>query len=322
MQEFACAIGLDIFLITLTILYLDSREKTCADMSVRLTTLDHFAIEELMDAHLDAFSDYHFRFTSPILMHMMLRRGYRPDLSFAIVDQRDDILSFVWNCVSHYQGELACYDTSSGTRKAHVGQGYATRVLEATIEACAKEGIRTYWLDVIEQNIRARQVYERVGFEVTRQFAYYNGGMPQLSKYKFALPAGYQWQVTDFIMQPDWLGWMDYTPSWQNDLRCLSRVSSFIKTVIIRTEAGQEVAFGFVEPHTGDIPILAVDPDHRLLGIGRFLFLKLLEQIEASSYRVANIAHDWDGPLALVNRFGLELSSRLFEMRIRNQHLE
>lgn len=48
---------------------------------------------------------------------------------------------------------------------AHQGQGHARHMLDALVETARREGALHLWLEVRQSNERARQVYERYGFE-------------------------------------------------------------------------------------------------------------------------------------------------------------
>ncbi len=58
--------------------------------------------------------------------------------------------------------------------KAHQGKGYARHLLAQLIENLRKTGVTTLFLDVREDNTRARQIYTQLGFvTVGRRKNYY-----------------------------------------------------------------------------------------------------------------------------------------------------
>lgn len=56
-----------------------------------------------------------------------------------------------------------------GTASGHRRRGHGERALGAAIEVAQTRGCRTMWLEVIEDNVAAIAMYEKLGFEVDRE---------------------------------------------------------------------------------------------------------------------------------------------------------
>lgn len=71
-------------------------------------------------------------------------------------------LIFAWLFVSHRQVELLI--ESLAVAPDMRGQGVGARLLEAVFDFAKTNGFGSVWLEVVDTNPRARQLYERMGF--------------------------------------------------------------------------------------------------------------------------------------------------------------
>jgi ribosomal protein S18 acetylase RimI-like enzyme len=117
----------------------------------------------------------------------------------------------------------------------------------------------------------------------------------------------------------DALGWdllqtfWDFEPSWQNSVDSVTAVPETLAAVAAMAE-GRVVGYGIVEPRTGDMPQLAVDPAWRGKGIGRALLGALAGQTEAENLVVLNVEETSDAANAFAEAVGLAPYTAQYEM--------
>ncbi len=58
------------------------------------------------------------------------------------------------------------------------GQGVGTRVLAALVRAAGEQGVNNLWLQVERSNMRAREWYERIGFQRVDAYRYWRPSTP------------------------------------------------------------------------------------------------------------------------------------------------
>ncbi len=62
-------------------------------------------------------------------------------------------------------------------KKEYQGLGYGTRLIQEAFGMARKEGFKYLWLGVWYQNLRAIQLYERMGFEIFGNYLFIMGSI-------------------------------------------------------------------------------------------------------------------------------------------------
>jgi ribosomal protein S18 acetylase RimI-like enzyme len=257
--------------------------------------------DEMVAAFNDAFSDYAVpaRYTTEYLRDLVLRRGYRPDLAVGAFDGAR-LVGFVFNCLD---GDEA-YNSGTGVVISHRRRGIARQLMERSI---ATLPARRYILEVIETNERAAALYRDLGFETTRRFQCWTyeprAGVGAAAPGRPAAEAAAATRL-DRIRS-----WCDMVPSWQNSVASIRRANE--PFVILGDERGAAVVF----PSNGDVPLLAVAPEHRRRGLGRALLDAAFERA-GKRLRIMNIDDRQAGIAAFLERCGAQKMISQLEMVI------
>lgn len=117
-----------------------------------------------------------------------------PALDMAVHVQRDlclgagdSLSSFAIIRRSDVDAEVLTVATSPDRR----GQGLARQVLEAAAESLARDGLRSLFLEVAEDNLSARALYTRLGFQpIGRRPGYYARAGGRMAAVTYALELG------------------------------------------------------------------------------------------------------------------------------------
>jgi GNAT superfamily N-acetyltransferase len=171
-------------------------------------------------AMLAAFSDYivPLQPDADAFKAALSSRGFDPEASFVAVDN-DEVIGF-WNVATR---NTKRYLIGSGTRIEHRGRGLASRLGIAAIRAAENNGIKSFWLEVIEGNTGAERLYRKLGFDVTRKLDCYRLDHPSPDKSSCKL--------SDFDTVANAIQrYSTWKPTWQNATECLygTQLTSFL----------------------------------------------------------------------------------------------
>lgn len=245
-------------------------------------------------AFLDAFSDYAvpFRISAADLAEMLRRRGYVPEASVGVFDDR--LVAFTLNGVGDWNGRRTGYDTGTGVVPSHRGRGLSRLMLDTSIERLRAHGAVQYLLEVLQANERAFRVYRGAGFAVTREFQCWrmDAGDPADA---MSLETVDWERVSSFF---------DVPPSWQNSIDSIRRAAA--PPTVLAIPEGCAVVFD-----NGDLALLAVDRASRRRGIGT----KLLKAAAAGrALRILNVDTKLAGAEAFLASCGAVKTVMQFEM--------
>lgn len=277
-----------------------------------IQSLESVPFQTLFEAFSDAFRDYEIQPNAGELRNMLKRRGFNPALSFgAFEDKR--LISFTFNGTGKYRGLPTAYDTGTGTCEEYRGRGLATKIFEYSLPHLRKAGITKYLLEVLQHNTKAVSVYQKLGFESSREFNYF-----KQNTYAVRIPD--KPLKTEYtIKQMKWQNCQpleefgDYLPSWQNSFASIERgggdfmaFGAFMHSL--------PVGYCVLEPLSGDITQLAVNRLHRRQGIGTALLNEALKHNRYHEIKLINADAGNEATAALLKTFNIALAGRQFEM--------
>lgn len=261
-------------------------------MSLEIRSLAGVPFATLTEAFNDAFSDYAIpaKYTTEYLTNLVRRRGFRPDLAVGAFDG-ERLAGFVFNCLD---GDEA-YNSGTGAVISHRRQGIARTLMQRSIETLPA---KRYWLEVIDTNTRAADLYRDLGFTEVRG----------LQCWTFPVPAE-RAKITE-IANADFdeiASWGEMRPSWQNTPASIRRATE--PHFVLGNEDGAIVVF----PSNGDVPLLAVRPPARRRGLGRTL-LRAAAIRCAKPLRIVNIDERNEEIAAFLEKSGATKTVRQLEM--------
>jgi ribosomal protein S18 acetylase RimI-like enzyme len=276
---------------------------------MEIKSLEKTEIGTLIDTFSKTFADYDFQMNADELKSMWKRRGYNPKLSFAAFEGKD-IVAFTLNGTGNFNGQKMAYDTGTGTLKEYRGQGLATKIFEHSIPYLKEANINHYLLEVLQHNTKAVSVYQKLGFEVTRELNYFvwtnseikNETKSSCSVERFDI--GKHQFVEEF--------W-DFYPTWQNSFESINRVKEdFISfgTFIDKKLVGYCV----FEPNSGDVTQIAVDKSYRRKGIGSVLLHETTKHNKLPKTKLVNTEISCTSIVEFLKSKGIEIMGKQFEM--------
>jgi ribosomal protein S18 acetylase RimI-like enzyme len=278
---------------------------------MRVATLAGVPISQLTATFNLAFSDYSVPSTlsEDQLQEMLLRRGFRPDLSVGVFEA-DALIGFTFNGFGLWQGRVTGYDTGTAVVPQARGRGAASLLLDRTRTLLRKAGAEIYLLEVIQSNEVAVRLYRRLGFEITREL--WCCALAEVAPSRPAPDCAIE--RADRCDWPVFRALWNRDPSWQNSCEAIDRALAERAVLVARRHA--EVAgYAIVFPGTGDLPQVAVAPGLRHQGVGRGLLVEALG-LAARPLRVLNVdARDEETIAALVHCGAADIGSQ-YEMTL------
>lgn len=279
---------------------------------IQIKSLANISFNELYECFSTAFAEYEVQLTDKQLYCMLKRRGYKAELSFGAFD-KNRLVSFTCNGIGLYNGKHTAYDTGTGTLKEYRGKGIAGKVFKFSLPYLRDAGINQYLLEVLKHNESAIAVYKKLGFVVNRDFSFFIALKHEVQS-KLNLVSNNLLIKSSKLNEVNSISsWFDFYPSWQNSVESIARQpdSFVIKSALYNNET---VGCCIVEPVSGDITQIAVNPDFRRQGIATALCSKVIELISSDSIKLINTDNQFPGINAWANSVGLVKRGEQFEM--------
>lgn len=139
---------------------------------MRYAILRDISNNEIMECVNLAFSDYAIpiHFIGDTFQNFLKASDIDKSLSFCAYSE-NTMVGFILNSSSFYQGERVVFDAGTGVIPDFRGKGVFSSLYTFAEQELLKCGIRKYYLEVLQENERAKVLYERQGFSVAREFS-------------------------------------------------------------------------------------------------------------------------------------------------------
>lgn len=279
---------------------------------MEIKSLNNICFDELFEAFEQAFADYEVQLNKAELLAMLKRRGFEPKASFGAFDGNKTV-SFTCNGTGNFYGTPTAYDTGTGTLKEFQGKGLATQVFKYSIPYLKALGIKEYLLEVLQHNTGALSVYQKLGFEVTREFYYFKLKNNQINPSNRTLDFPYTLKPIKIDEYNSIPRFWDFKPSWQNSMEAIERsIEDFICLGVFSED--NLIGYGVFEPTSGDVTQIAVDKQYRRRGVGSLLFQKMLESNKHSSLKIINTDIECHSITTFLQSKNIEPAGKQFEM--------
>lgn len=140
-------------------------------------TLENTSYEQLAECFCQAFSDYAFPMElSPKQLRGVLEQsGVDLTLSYGAFIE-DKMVGFIFNSTSLYNGQKAVFDAGTAVVPEHRGKGVFHQMFQIMERQLTQAQFETYYLEVLQQNKRAIQLYQKHGFAVDREYVVLRSG--------------------------------------------------------------------------------------------------------------------------------------------------
>ena len=195
--------------------------------------LENVCIEDLAETWNLAFSDYIVDMDmSPERLEAYFKiSGVDYKRSFGAFNN-GVLVGMLMNSVDIYKGRKVAYDAMTGIAPEHRGKGLFSALFEYTKKVLKEDGITHYYLEVIQTNERAYNIYSAKGGKVEREYTFLKGRADRDPVYQSEIK---------FRPLSDFSGGelCDYEPSFSNRVSSMRRNADDYKVAILETEKGK-----------------------------------------------------------------------------------
>ena len=247
-------------------------------------TLEDTDHDTLHKAFMEGFSDYQVKMDLPSwkFERMLLRRGFDPHISIGAFDG-ESLVGFVFNGLRRWKGKLTAYDQGTAVVPEYRRRGITSDMLSQLKPLLKDRQVEQYLLEVLTVNESAFALYKKQGFEVQREFTCCRLPLDQLKK-NTAYPVTRVEKIDFDSVRTFW----DFEPSWQNSVDSICSVPDAF-AYFQACEGTDVIGYGVIEIASGDIPQLAVSPQHRGRGIAGSLLAAMANSAQAAALNVLNV---------------------------------
>lgn len=143
---------------------------------MEIRDLSKTSLEEIVFAILMAFEGYFVTMPSDPAYWKSRFEGARVDwtCSFGLFDE-GELVAFIINGVDDRGTSKIAFNTGTGVVPKYRGQKIVDQLYEYAFPFFKQKKITDYALEVVQENSRAIRVYERIGFEITKEYYCFKG---------------------------------------------------------------------------------------------------------------------------------------------------
>lgn len=221
---------------------------------------------------LESFSDYLVPFQ---LSEQQFRNHIRlnaVDLNRSIGCFDDgELVGLSLNGFGNWNNVPTVYDAGTGVIPSHRKRGISESMFRTMLPIFQNEGYKQCLLEVISTNVPALKLYEKLGFERTRDL--YLMQCSELNAHR-GYADGIEYRDIDSPNMSLMCSFGDGKPSWQNSTEAIER-SILMKHVVGAFDGDECVGYIAFSAGVGRVAQIAVRPEFRRRGIGTQLLVRM-----------------------------------------------
>jgi ribosomal protein S18 acetylase RimI-like enzyme len=260
-----------------------------------------------------AFSDYTVEMHVPFekFQMIMLRNGVDLKYSMGLYDA-EKLVGFIVNGTGVWNKLPTVYDSGTGILREYRGKKYSTLLFSKLRDLLSGTDYSQYLLEVIQTNTPAYNLYVHEGFTVTRELQCFKAEKESMCP-DMKSTYNVQFKITSVI---DWdvvTTFWNASPSWQNSVQAVDRVSSHFEKVA--AYAGDSlVGYGVFGRESGELVHIAVRKDYRRKGIGTALLNEISARTQSEGLRIVNVDYNDRETTDFLRNRGFENDVSQYEM--------
>jgi len=269
---------------------------------------------ELFDTFLEAFGDYAIdisQYNAEIFINRAKKNSVDFESSVGLF-YGDRMVGYTLIGTDAWDGVPSAYDIGTGITKPHRGKGLARGMFEHALPRLRSIGVRTFVLEVLQQNEPAIKAYEKTGFHITREFDCFELEWKKITGGKSDAIVPLERDRVEVFEDA-----LDWRPSWENSLASIGRIPDEL-SLFGALRDGVPRGMIVYYPALNWIMCIAVDRAYRRKGIGTSLVRHLAGSLRcgAPSVRLVNVQHDDSGMIAFLCGLGFERFVSQYEMEL------
>ncbi|WP_395377010.1 GNAT family N-acetyltransferase [Marinicella sp. W31] len=252
-----------------------------------LKNLNDVPVETLHQVFLDAFSGYSLNMQMPLLAfkEMLTTRSYKPQYSTGLfLDNK--LIGMVLIGVRQANAIKVAYNLTTGISSKYQHLGFGSRVLGTALKRLEKEKCEQVILEVLDDNLSAKTMYEKQGFKKRRGLLCLKC-TDLLSVKKKHTPVVIDDVSTEKILLED-KAFLCFEPSWQNAERSYLNSRESHDFIALKN-SDNFTAYAMIHTETGKIMQIGLNQCMRKTGVLSELMAHLQSQISSQELYFINV---------------------------------
>lgn len=196
------------------------------------------------------------------------------------------MVGFILTSVNQYEGLSTAYNGGTGVIPSYRGRGITRNLYRFLKPLFRVNDVKQCVLEVLVNNEKAIQVYQKVGFDKTKYFKCF-----KVSKENFPQRKTNKEVKIIKTSKPDWkdqIKFMDYIPSYL-DTAAMVKKNIKNETVIEARLKDKLIGYAIYQPEIGRISHVAVERSSRKQGAGYCLIHHMIENSETKQLSLINL---------------------------------
>ncbi len=236
---------------------------------MEIISLDKVPLSKITICFNHAFSDYFVKFnaTECYLKRRWKGAGVDLSLSSGVLD-KGKLVGFIIIGIRNWKGLKTAFNSGTGVIPSHRGNALTEKMYEFLLPKFKTKNIRCLSLEVIQENIKAVHIYEKVGLKIHRGLHCYGGEVKvEIPKLENGIEFFEMKNPTINVFK----SFYDFEPAWENNNQSVQENIEDYKFYGVKNKESL-LAFAIIKSENGCLSQFGVHPDHRQKGIGKFLF--------------------------------------------------
>jgi GNAT superfamily N-acetyltransferase len=146
-------------------------------------SLNGVSLQQLSDCFNLAFSDYEqsIHFTVESLNYYLTASAVDLSLSFGAFCN-GQMVGFILNAKGIYENKNVVFDAGTGIVPDHRGKKVFSSLFQYTCQQLQLQGITKYYLEVLQSNHNAVDIYSKKGFQIRRSYSVLTASGPKYTR--------------------------------------------------------------------------------------------------------------------------------------------
>lgn len=277
---------------------------------MEIKTLDDISLNSLMNTFNEAFSDYQIKlqFNEAQLLNKIKSENIQLSLSYGVF-VNSDLVGFILTGIDSYYNKWQVYNAGTGVIPKYRGKKLVEVMYKHLLNDFQRKGICLHQLEVITTNLKAINVYKKVGFEIKRSLVCYKGKITKENKgeYEVCLASSVNFNTIKTLWSCE--------PTWQNSSPSLERILDRLGICVVYSK-NEIIGYCIGHIESGRIYQIAVEKNHRRKGIGLSLLTYFLKKTPQNDLLITNVDESDLSANSFFNGIGLNPFLKQFEMKL------
>ena len=199
-------------------------------------------LDSIVACFLNAFSEYFIQLPTETSYWAGRFQLARVDYSLSFgVFENEKLVAFIMNGIDRHDGKLTAFNTGTGVISEYRNRQLVDKMYAFALPFFKERGIEKCVLEVVQKNDRAIRVYERIGFEKTRDYWGFRGEIKSESPGVEA--RGISFEATKNFSNPN-----SYFYSWDNQDRAIELSREDCRFYEVFDEKAEKIGFFIFNP--------------------------------------------------------------------------